>query len=229
VLLDEEPGVARLIVVDALKAGPQVQARRAEILRELSAVLHETGCQERGTKRPPAITGEGVVGAVLAVIHTRLLDNSKPPLVELVNELMGLIVLPYLGAAAAHREVERPAPSPPRRKVGVQVGGGAGDVLASLPMRITYRTLLVLTVVAEHPGTSNRHIANEAGVSDQGQISKLLARLEGLDLIENMSPGQPSGEPNRWRLTPLGQRVRRAIGAQPSTGPANGADSRNSQ
>jgi AcrR family transcriptional regulator len=223
--LDEQPGAARLLVVDSLKAGARVQRQRAEILRELSGVLHQTGSRARGARELPTLTSEGVVGAVLTVIHTRLSENSKATLVGLAGELMGVIVLPYLGAAAACREVERPAPSFPRRKAGAHAGGGAGEVLTGVPMRITYRTLLVLAVIAEHPGASNRQIADEAGVSDQGQISKLLARLEGLDLIHNDGPGYTSGEPNRWRLTAHGERVQSATTTQPIPRRLNGAGS----
>ena len=45
-----------------------------------------------------------------------------------------------------------------------------------------------------------------ARVSDQGQISKLLARLEGLGLLENTG-GHTQGVPNAWRLTPRGEEI----------------------
>jgi AcrR family transcriptional regulator len=214
--LDGEPGTRVLLVVDAWKAGPRVQERRAEILGQLGRVLHETGSRARAGRELPRLTGEGVVGAVLSVLHTRLSRNSREPLVGLVNELMGVIVLAYLGLAAAHRELERPAPRLARAAVPLEEGDGGGpsEVLAGLAMRVTYRTLLVLTVIGERSGLSNRQVAVEAGVTDQGQISKLLARLEGLGLIENGSPGQPSGEPNEWRLTHRGQQVQQAIEAQ---------------
>jgi hypothetical protein len=50
-----------------------------------------------------------------------------------------------------------------------------------------------------------------AGVKDQGQISKLLARLERNGLIQNTGRGQTRGAPNEWRLTPAGQKVERGI------------------
>ena len=74
-------------------------------------------------------------------------------------------------------------------------------------MRLTYRTACVLGSIAERSGISNRDVARQAGVSDQGQISKLLARLERLDLIENTGVGHARGEPNAWKLTPLGSTV----------------------
>jgi AcrR family transcriptional regulator len=211
VFLDREPGVRSLLIVDALKAGPRVQERRAEVLAELSAHLHQRGSRAKSGRELPELTGEGVVGAVLGVIHTRLLNRHPGSMVELLNPLMGVIVLPYLGPAAAQRELAAPAPELP---VSVTRTARPVDRPGGMPMRITYRTLMVLAVIAEHPGASNRWIADQAGVSDQGQISKLLARLEGLGLVENTSASQPSGEPNAWHLTPRGQQVQQATQAQ---------------
>ena len=74
-------------------------------------------------------------------------------------------------------------------------------------MRLTYRTARVLLTAAERPGMSNRLIGEGAGLTDQGQVSKLLARLERLDLLANTREGHARGERNAWRLTLLGERV----------------------
>ncbi len=79
-------------------------------------------------------------------------------------------------------------------------------------MRLTYRTLRVLSAIASQPGASNRQVGETAGVHDQGQISKLLARLERLGLIQNAGQGQPRGEPNAWGLTARGFEVQAALG-----------------
>jgi AcrR family transcriptional regulator len=210
-LLDREPGARSLLVTEALKAGPRVQERRAQVLGEISALLQHAG----SGGELPALTGEGVTGAVLGVIHTRLLSPGPEPLVELLNPLMGMIVLPYLGRAAAGRELERPMPSIQPVQSGCAPAGthGAGGP-GGIQMRMTYRTLVVLGVIAEHPGASNRRVGDLAGVSDPGQISKLLARLQTLDLVENTSQGQPAGEPNRWQLTAGGQQIHAASRAQ---------------
>ena len=81
--------------------------------------------------------------------------------------------------------------------------GGAGRRL-----RLTDRTCLVLTAVAEL-GTrdfapSNRQISQAAGVRDQGQISKLLARLERQGLLRNTTH-RTHGTPNACALTPRGE------------------------
>jgi hypothetical protein len=49
---------------------------------------------------------------------------------------------------------------------------------------------------------------------DQGQMSKLLARLAQLDLITNTGAGPSRGEPNAWTLTDKGWQVQGAIAEQ---------------
>jgi DNA-binding IclR family transcriptional regulator len=85
------------------------------------------------------------------------------------------------------------------------------DPLRALETRLTYRTVRVLMAVAAHPGSSNRAVADGAGIKDQGQISKLLHRLERLGLIGNDGAGRLPGGPNAWRLTERGAQIERAI------------------
>ena len=78
-------------------------------------------------------------------------------------------------------------------------------------MRLTYRTMRVLEVIADDPGVSNRSVGEHADIADQGQISKLLSRLERLGLASNTGQGHQKGEPNAWTLTPTGERVAQTI------------------
>ncbi len=209
--VDREPVLARVCVVQALRGGPRVLARREEVLARLAAVLDEGRGESsaRVSVECPPLTAEGLVGAVLAIVYARLAGSEREPLTGLLGELMGMIVLPYLGPAAARREQARPVPPllpVPARGAGTRVIAQR-DPLEGIPMRLTYRTARVLEVIAERSGPSNRVVAERAGVADQGQISKLLARLEGLGLLRNTGAGHTHGEPNAWRLTPLGERV----------------------
>jgi hypothetical protein len=145
--------------------------------------------------------------------------GTTRPLLDLLGPLMGMIVLPYMGQAAAAKELERPAPKPRR---GV-VARGTRDPLEGLDMRLTYRTVRVLMAIAGHTGASNRQVATASGIADQGQISKLLARLDGLGLIHNTGEGHPKGSPNAWRLTARGEEVERAIRLQTGNGGAEAA------
>ena len=149
------------------------------------------------------------MGAVLSVIHTRLCEPKTKPLTGLLGELMGVIVLPYLGQAAAEKELHKPAP-----QIQTKTTRASRDPLDGLDMRITYRTVRVLMTIAEHPDASNRAIASEAGISDQGQVSKLLARLEHLGLVYNRGIGPVKGAPNAWQLTARGRHVEQAIRVQ---------------
>jgi AcrR family transcriptional regulator len=162
----------------------------------------------RSAREPADITAEGVVGAVFAVLHTRLLAGGRKPLTDLIGPLMSMIVLPYLGARIASNELTRPAPKIP--KASKAAPPIRRDPLEGLDMRLTYRTVRVLTVIHESPGASNREVAEGSGIADQGQISKLLTRLERLQLVTNTGEGQLKGGSNAWHLTDRGAQVERA-------------------
>jgi AcrR family transcriptional regulator len=209
VFMEEEPGLARLCVVEALGAGTRVLESRAKVLDELAEIVDRGRSASNAAREPPEVTAEGVVGAVFAVIHTRLLEGGKEPLSTLLAPLMSMIVLPYMGARAAGKELARPAPKP--RKAAQPPGrSGSRDPLEGLDMRLTYRTVRVLVVIGGRPGASNREIAEGSGIADQGQISKLLTRLRRLDLVENRGEGQAKGAANAWYLTDRGTDVERA-------------------
>jgi hypothetical protein len=122
-----------------------------------------------------------------------------------------MIVLPYMGPAAARREQALPAPKAPAAAPSELSGASSEDPLQGLQMRWTYRTARVLQGISELPGASNRKVADYAEIHDQGQVSKLLARLQRLGLITNACDGQLKGEPNAWSLTPLGERVAQSL------------------
>jgi len=205
-VLDDDPGMGRLVIVEVLGAGPKALERRRRVLAQVITIVDEGRREGKRSDGPPPLTADGVLGGVFSLIHSRLLEGKDGSLVGLVNPLMSMIVLPYLGQAAARRELDRPVPKAPARPRPVN-----GDPLRDLGMRLTYRTVRVLMAVAANPGSSNRAVADGAGIKDQGQISKLLARLQGLGLIENTGEGSARGGPNAWRLTEKGRGVEDAI------------------
>jgi AcrR family transcriptional regulator len=207
---DREPALARVCVVQVLRGGPGVLGRRDEVLARLAGVLDEgRGEGARGAQCTP-LTAEGLVGAAFGIVYARLLRGERAPLMDLFGELMGMIVLPYLGQAVARREQDRPVPrvAPVAGVERALVAPQAErDPLAGAGMRLTYRTARVLRCIDGEPGASNRVVAEQAGVADPGQISKLLRRLERLGLLVNTGGGHLSGEPNAWRLTAQGHQV----------------------
>ena len=128
------------------------------------------------------------------------------------------------GPAAAGRELDRPLPA------SVSARRGEDDLISDpfkdAGMRLTYRTVRVLMAIAQHPQASNRQIGESAGITDQGQISKLLGRLERIGLASNtwMHPGK--GAPNSWTLTEKGERFAENIRANTEGSQSHGASER---
>jgi AcrR family transcriptional regulator len=214
VLLDSRTSLKTLVITDALGVGHTALEHRARGLAQIIEVVDRGRQEMPHGRRPPPLTAEGVAGAVFAVLHARTIEDSARPLLPLLPQLMGMIVLPYLGPAAAARELSRPAPRRPRHRrapAAATPRRSSANPLEGLHMRLTYRTLRVLSTIAATPGASNRQAGLGAGIADQGQISKLLARLQRLGLIENAGAGAPKGAPNAWRLTPRGREVERAL------------------
>jgi AcrR family transcriptional regulator len=212
--LDDEPALGEMCIVEALGAGPLALERRARVVRMLVDVVDGGRADAKTTCKPSRLTAEGVVGGVLSVLYGRLAERtprSAEPMTGLLNPLMGMIVLPYRGPAAAAKEIARAVPvsSAPRPNAEHHA-----NPLAGLGMRLTYRTMRVLSAIATEPRASNRRVAAVAGVQDPGQISKLLARLEHLELVENVGLGSARGEPNAWCLTTRGREIENAIHAQ---------------
>jgi AcrR family transcriptional regulator len=210
--LESDTASGALLISYLIGRGPMRPELRARVLERLCEVVDEGRSHATPRYELSPLTAEFVVGGVLAVIDAQLRQPS-PQLAALVNPLLWTIVLPYLGPAAAGRELARTAPTD-----RMASAPPVEDPLRRLNMRLTYRTARVLDVIAQSPGVSNTAVAIGAGVSDAGQISKLLTRLAGIGLIENVGPGQPRGGANAWKLTEDGQRLEAAIRRRPVAG-----------
>jgi AcrR family transcriptional regulator/DNA-binding MarR family transcriptional regulator len=207
VLMESEPALARLWIVETLKGGERVLERRAQALEHLANLIGEGRTAANAACEPPDLVAVGVVGGALEILHARLLTSSDEPLTDLLGPLMYMIVLPYLGVRVAQSELNKPSPRAPRPK---SARLNDGDPLGGLKMRLTYRTVRVLVAIGRRPGASNREVAEASDIVDQGQISKLLSRLAGLELIENHGLGQERGGANAWQLTRRGEQLARA-------------------
>ncbi len=227
---DDEPGWARLLVLETPLNGAATFECRQRLHDLLAALLERGGdvSQGRGTSRAArsqlllATLGGGlVVGGVFSVIRTSMVERDGGKLVELAPSLMAFIVAPYLGQAAAQAELE-----------GRSSGGGEASAnhskptrpeaisdAAKLPIKATHRTTLVLRAIAQAPYSNNREVAQAAGLTDEGQASKLLARLERKGVVENVGIGAARGEPNAWLLTSSGQHALALIGASAAPRP----------
>jgi AcrR family transcriptional regulator len=213
IFLEENPDAGRILIVESLGAGPRSLERRNNVLARVIAAMDDGRGKAKPDMGPPPMTAEGTIGGVLSLLHSRFYTTECGDLLELTGSLMGMIVLPYLGAAAARRELDRPVPAH-----SAKVTTTPADPLRDLEMRLTYRTVRVLSAVASLGGQgsypSNREVGKAAEIDDQGQISKLLTRLSKLGLIANTGAGQTRGAPNAWTLTEKGAEIEAAVGGR---------------
>jgi AcrR family transcriptional regulator len=202
---DEQPNLADLCLLHTLQASPRTLARCQQIRDRLARVLDEGRAVSHRQSSP--LTAEATIGGALAVIRARLLERARRPLTELFASLMSFIVLPYLGAGAAIDELSRPMParSAPRKR-------RKSSTSTEEPLtRLTYRTMRVLAAIAVEPGLKNSEVSERAGVTDEGQTSRLLGRLARIGLVENRGGGIQRNAPKAWQLTPAGARLERSI------------------
>ena len=157
-----------------------MQERRARVNEMLMMIVG--GGRSASASAPPALTDEVLVGGALAVIRARLSRPTHRPLLSLLNELMAVLAHAYLGADAAAESFKKTTVKQPAHKPETVDG-------SVLPVRLTHRTLAVLAAIAEEPGALNREVSDAAGIADQGQVSRLLGRLESAQLIRN--DGEP--------------------------------------
>jgi AcrR family transcriptional regulator/DNA-binding MarR family transcriptional regulator len=203
--LDREPAVRRLVFVEALAAGPRALGRRARVLESLAVVVDQGRSNAKAPAVLPGLVAEGVVGATFGVIHSRLLELRPEPLVELLGALMAMIVLPYRGRAAAARELSRPTKTRARgRSVPPIVAQRPLGSASPVDYRLTARTQMALAAVAGRPGLNNREVSEIIGLADQGQVSRMMKRLQEQGLVEN-TPEPAKRLARAWRPTSDGE------------------------
>jgi DNA-binding MarR family transcriptional regulator len=198
---DEEPVLARYLVVDSAAAGPGVLARRREVLDRVALLLDDECAPARVF--PPPLTAHAVASGVLGVLCARLSEPEPGVLAELVGPLMSFMLLPFVGVRAARRELRRPVETVAFSATGasVDLGRGSGRRLGHR------RETGVLEVIAGEPGLNSRQVGLRAGIKDPAHVSRLMARLVRLGLVENMpGPGRAAGV-KAWRLTGPGEQL----------------------
>jgi DNA-binding MarR family transcriptional regulator len=211
--LEDEPRWGRLLIVEA--SAPEMAARGCERrVHGVLAGLLSDGQGRRGRAiaggefvLSTTLVGELVLGGVFSVIRARMLDGGGGSLVELAPSLMSFIVVPYLGQDAPGVERAEPPAAMERVSAGAVAPGVVSEFEVASPLPFSYRTALVLRVIACAPRSSNREIAEAAGLADEGQTSHLLRRLARRGLIEKVTPRNGSRRENAWLLTHCGRRV----------------------
>jgi DNA-binding MarR family transcriptional regulator len=201
---DEEPALARYLVVGSAQGGGQVLERRREVLERVAVLLDDERAPARSY--PPPLTAHAVASGVLGVLHARLSQPEPGALAELAGSLMSFTVMPFLGARAARRELRRARETASSSGSVVSV-----DLLQGPGKRLNHhREIEVLGVLAGEPGLNNTQLGSRAGISDPAHISRLMARLARLGLIQNTpTPGRRGVK--AWRLTASGEQLHAVV------------------
>lgn len=103
--LAEEPRIARLALVDVGAAGPAAQRRYRAALQRLTPLFDEGRDFAPGGRMLPANTSRMAIGAVAGLIADELAEGREKYLPRLLSDLLFATLVPYIGPAAAAREV----------------------------------------------------------------------------------------------------------------------------
>jgi AcrR family transcriptional regulator len=103
VLLSEDPPLARLALVEGLRAGRGVYDRYQAAVESFVPYLREGAPRAPGGGEVPEATDEAVVGGIASLLGRRVLAGEVEQLGELIPDVLEFALTPYLGAAEARR------------------------------------------------------------------------------------------------------------------------------
>jgi len=105
------PREARFGMLETLWASELTRAVRDDLFGEYIAMVDAGRAVAIDPEAIPAHTAEGVVGSIAEVTARRLGREVDRKVLAVIPEMMYLAVRPYLGEAAARRELVAPAPA----------------------------------------------------------------------------------------------------------------------
>jgi AcrR family transcriptional regulator len=101
--LAAEPAQANLLLVEGLRAGPQVYGRFQVAVDSFVPYLRDGAPAGTRAGRPPDAADEAVVGGIASLLGHRVLAGETDRLDRFFPELAEFALTPYLGVAEARR------------------------------------------------------------------------------------------------------------------------------
>jgi AcrR family transcriptional regulator len=102
--LASEPARANLLLVEGLRAGPQVYDRFLAMLDTFVPLLREGApAGPDGSDPPPEAVDEAVIGGIASLLGRRVLAGETEDLAKMFPEVAEFALIPYLGATEARR------------------------------------------------------------------------------------------------------------------------------
>jgi AcrR family transcriptional regulator len=102
-LLAAEPAFARMCIVEVLAAGPRALQRRDDAMRMFTVFFDAGGDELPPGITPPPLVSESVVGALYEIIYARIRRGETDELPSLLDDLMYVALVPFLGIEEAAR------------------------------------------------------------------------------------------------------------------------------
>ena len=105
------PREVRFGTVEMLWAGDLAQARREEGFQTFVRMVDAGRARAAHPAAAPKYTAEGVIGSIAVMLTKELQHSGELNPHKFIPEMMYLAVLPFMGEAAAARELSMPRPS----------------------------------------------------------------------------------------------------------------------
>jgi AcrR family transcriptional regulator len=101
--LSAEPGQAKLLLVEGLRAGPGIYGRFQAAVESFVPYLGDRAVGETSAGRSSKAADEAVVGGIVSLLGRRILAGETARLDRFFPELAEFALTPYLGVAEARR------------------------------------------------------------------------------------------------------------------------------
>lgn len=102
-LLEEDPAVAGIALVEGLRAGRGVYDRYQAAVESFVPYLRKGAPAAPGGGEVPAATDEAVVGGIASLLGRRILAGETEQLDQLIPAVLEFALMPYLGSEEARR------------------------------------------------------------------------------------------------------------------------------
>jgi AcrR family transcriptional regulator len=99
----EQPGLARLVLIEPLAAGPPVSEHHREAVAGFAPLLAGGPKNPAGSNRPEGETEGAMVAGLVLLITRRVVAGQAKQLPEQLPELLATALTPFLGATEAER------------------------------------------------------------------------------------------------------------------------------
>lgn len=105
-VVDEQPVIARCLLIEAYPAGRKAMDKRAEMMRRFGWALDRVRSTMRNGAPPPPLTSEVVVGGLESLVRMQVQAGDPPTATELLPDLVYFAVSPYLGGEVATADAQ---------------------------------------------------------------------------------------------------------------------------